>query len=223
MYHVVIVAGGSGSRMQSELPKQFIELQSKPILMHTIERFAEFPEKLNIILVLPQKDIPLWEELCEKHSFQADITTVMGGQTRYHSVKNGLKTINDDQGYVAIHDGVRPFIELETIALGFETAKEKGSAVVSVPLKDSIREVDGEANKAVERSAYRLIQTPQTFPVRKLKEAFASGYQEAFTDDASVYEFAGHSITLIEGDYKNIKLTTPEDLVVAEAFLNSSK
>lgn len=214
--YAVIVAGGSGTRMQSSLPKQFIEVLGQPILMHTLEAYAF--DGIQIILVLPESQISLWNELCEKHQFEIPHQIVKGGETRFHSVSNGLNAIGND-GLVAIHDGVRPLIARDIIQMAFSVAEEKGNAIVSVPLKDSIREYTTSANKMVDRNNYRLIQTPQTFQVQLIKEAFNTDYQAGFTDDASVLEAKGKTIHLIDGDYRNIKITTPEDLKVAEAFL----
>ncbi len=215
--HAIIVAGGSGTRMQSELPKQFLLLGGKSILMHTIEAFHF--DDIQITLVLPKDQIQIWKDLCLKHNFNHAINIVEGGATRFQSVKNGLNSIADSTGLVAIHDGVRPFIHRSIISESFNQASIKGSAITSVPLKDSLREVTSESNHAVDRSKFRLIQTPQTFQLAHIKKAFEKPYQSTFTDDASVFENNGHSINLIEGDYRNIKITTPEDLSVAESFL----
>ncbi len=215
----IIVAGGSGTRMQSELPKQFIKLKDEPILMHTIRAFSF--EQIQVIVVLPESQIAFWNDLCQKQAFFLEHQVVAGGNTRFESVKNGLNSIKDLEGLVAIHDGVRPIITKDIILQAFEEAEKHGNAIVSVALKDSIREIQVDKNQAKDRSNYRLIQTPQTFQLQPIKKAFDVDYQPGFTDDASVFEFAGHSIHLIEGDYKNIKITTPEDLVVAESFLEA--
>ncbi|MCP4521709.1 MAG: 2-C-methyl-D-erythritol 4-phosphate cytidylyltransferase [Cytophagales bacterium] len=218
--YAIIVAGGSGSRMKSSISKQFLVLGTKPILMHTIEAFHRC-NNINIILVLPVNDQKLWEELCDKHSFEIPVHIATGGKTRFHSVLNGLNSIDTTKGLVAIHDGVRPFISKEIIEKSFESAQQNLSGVVAVPLKDSIRrDVEG-TNKALNRVDYKLIQTPQTFSLEEIKQAFETEYQSFFTDDASVFEHAGNVIHLVEGDYKNIKLTTPEDLIIGEAFLKS--
>lgn len=215
--HAIIVAGGSGTRMQSELPKQFLLLGGKPILMHTMEAFCF--DEIQITLVLPEDQIQIWEDLCLTHDFNHTINIISGGATRFQSVKNGLNAIADRTGLVAIHDGVRPLINRRVISKAFNQALSKGCAITSVPLKDSLREVNSAANHAVNRSNFRLIQTPQTFQLDLIKKAFERPYQPTFTDDASVFENSGHSINLIEGDYRNIKITTPEDLSVAESFL----
>lgn len=215
----IIVAGGSGTRMQSQLPKQFIKLKGEPILMHTIRAFNI--DNIQVIVVLPESQIPFWNELCQKQTFFVDHSVVAGGQTRFESVKNGLNSIKQTEGLVAIHDGVRPIITKEIIQNAYKEAEQHGNAIASVALKDSIREVNHEGNEAKDRSNYRLIQTPQTFQLQLIKKAFEVSYQPIFTDDASVFEYAGHSIHLIEGDYKNMKITTPEDLLVAESFLDA--
>ena len=211
--YAIIVAGGSGSRMKSAVPKQFLLLNGKPVLQHTIERFLAFSDALTLILVLPQRDMATWAALCDKHSFYPAIQTVTGGQTRFQSVKNGLRAIKATDGLVAVHDGVRPFVSIEIIQAGFETAALTGSAVACVPAKDSVRLVDETGDsQAVDRARVRLIQTPQTFRLDWFRTAFAADEQSHFTDCASVLEHAGFAITLIEGSYENIKITTPDDL-----------
>lgn len=217
--YVIIVAGGSGTRMKSDIPKQFIDIGGKPILMHTIEAYLSAFTSLKLILVLPEIQVPFWRGLCEIHKFSVQHKIVNGGKSRFQSVKNGLNAISGS-GLVAIHDGVRPFISTEIIKESFKVAAEKGNAVTSIPLKDSIRFVDGENNKVVERSNYQLIQTPQTFKIELIKKAFKTKEEAAFTDDASVLERLGEKINLIAGDYKNIKITTSEDLIMANAILN---
>jgi 2-C-methyl-D-erythritol 4-phosphate cytidylyltransferase len=212
----LIVAGGNGSRMESDLPKQFILLAGKPILMHTIEAFYNCNVS-NIIVVLPHNQIEFWIELCTQFSFVLPHEIVAGGASRFESVQNGLVLCNKED-LVAIHDGVRPFINAEIINKSFEIAAQKGNAVAAVRLKDSIRKVDLLGNKNVNRDGYFLIQTPQTFKCQLIKEAYQAQDHINFTDDASVLEANGHAINLIPGDYKNIKITTPEDLLVAEAF-----
>lgn len=215
----LIVAGGSGTRMETNVPKQFLLLGGKPILMHTIEAF--YNNGVNhIILVLPQSQIAFWNQLCQTHQFTIQHQIVPGGASRFESVQNGLQYCNNDD-LVAIHDGVRPFISKEIILNSFETAAQKGNAVAAVRLKDSIRKVELLSNKNVNRDNYYLIQTPQTFKAQLIKEAYAAQDHINFTDDASVLESNGHAINLIPGNYKNIKITTPEDLLVGEAFLKA--
>lgn len=209
----IIVAGGSGSRMKSELPKQFLLLKGKPILQHTIERFAQFSASLRIILVLPARDLETWTRLCDKNNFYPALETVNGGGTRFQSVRNGLKRISAKDGLVAVHDGVRPFITPDIIRNSFDTAARTGAAVTAVAVKDSVRmlQPDG-SSRAVDRSVYQLVQTPQTFRLDRFRKAFEAEEQPFFTDCASVVEHAGFPVTLIEGSYQNVKITTPEDL-----------
>jgi len=217
--YAIIVAGGSGLRMGADIPKQFLALAGLPVLMHTLNIFHSTSPDIQLILVLPQDQQSYWKSLCTEYSFDVSHTIINGGATRFQSVKNGLDSISTSDGIVAIHDGVRPFVNQETILKSFAVASEKGNATVAVPLKDSIRWVEGDKSKAVERSSFRIIQTPQTFQLALIKKAFETPELASFTDDASVLEHAGHSIHLIEGTYENIKITTPEDMVWGEAFL----
>ena len=217
--YALIVAGGIGTRMKSDIPKQFLEINGEPVLMHTLRVFHEYSENIEIILVLPPDSFATWNSLCEKHDFQIAHELVEGGITRFQSVKNGLSTINDDDGIVAIHDGVRPLIRKEIIGASFRLAEVHGSAIASVRLKESIRRTDQDLTRAVDRSKFRLIQTPQTFMVRDIRKAYELPEEDQLTDDASVAERAGIRISLFEGDYENIKITTPEDLRIAEALL----
>lgn len=219
----VIVAGGTGTRMQATVPKQFMLLAGKPVLAHTINAFRNSNPKLEIILVLPEPQIAYWQGLCRQHGIDENgLTVVRGGATRFLSVQRGLAAIASNVGIVAIHDGVRPLIDEEIIIESYRVAEALGNAVVAVPLKDSIRKVEDGLNRAVKRENYQLIQTPQTFRLAKIREAYtlADPHKE-FTDDASVLESLGEKINLIKGSYENIKITTPEDLMVAEAIINT--
>jgi 2-C-methyl-D-erythritol 4-phosphate cytidylyltransferase len=211
--YAIIVAGGSGSRMKSDIPKQFIEVGGLPILMHTLKRFKEADSEIELIVVLPESQFEYWKILCGKY-FPPSHQLVNGGKTRFQSGLNGLQVI-DNEGLVAIHDGVRPFVSVDIINESFKIAAEKGTAVVSVPSKDSVR-VNGQA---IDRSTVRIIQTPQTFQIPLIKKAFETEELSTFTDDASVAEYAGFEINLIEGNYENIKITTPKDLLWAEIIL----
>ena len=218
--YVIIVAGGSGSRMKSDIPKQFIAVNGLPILMHTINAFREYSTTLNIIVVLPEAQFAFWKYLCNEFSFQDNHILVAGGETRFHSVKQGLEAINTNIGLVAVHDGVRPVISRKVILNSFETALASGTAVTAVSMKDSLRQIDAEGkNIALDRDSYQLIQTPQTFRLDWMRNAFDQPYKPTFTDCASVLESAGFPIRLIEGSYENIKITTPEDLRWAEIYL----
>lgn len=218
--YALIVAGGKGTRIKSKVPKQFLILHGKPVLIHTLEAFYRYSEKINIILVLPEDDFETWKLICEKHHFNRNIILQSGGESRFQSVKNGLAKI-DGEGLVAIHDGVRPLVSEDIIGASFRLAAVHQSAVAAVRLKESIRMTDQDNTRAVDRSRYRLIQTPQTFHVQLIKKGYEIKEDPSLTDDASVAEKAGHIISLFEGSYENIKITTPEDLIVAEALLSS--
>ena len=214
--YALIVAGGKGLRMGAEIPKQFLLLKGKPVLMHTIEGFANI-SYIHIVLVLPQSQMSYWQELTSEYSFSISHTLIAGGDTRFQSVKNGLSAVSD--GLVAIHDGVRPIVSQELLNNAYDTCERKGNAVLAVRLKDSIREVDLLGNKNVNRNNYYLIQTPQVFHSSEIKAAYDVAEHDNFTDDASVLESAGAKIHLVEGSYSNIKITTPEDLAMAEVLM----
>lgn len=219
--YAIIVAGGKGTRMNSSLPKQFMELQGLPVLMHTINAFYRYSKDINIILVLPKDDVSVWEELCKKHNYNKPLRLTAGGPSRFQSVKNGLAQIEDNEGLVAIHDGVRPLVSIDIIGASFRLAAVHQSAIAAVRLKESLRVTDPDTTKAVDRSRYRLVQTPQTFDLQMIRNAYSTEETGDLTDDASVAEKAGNKISLFEGSYENIKITTPEDLVIAEALLQS--
>lgn len=216
--YALIVAGGKGTRIKSKLPKQFLELAGRPVLLHTLDAFLRYSDKITIVLVLPEDDFPIWKSISEKHQFNYPVILQKGGETRFQSVKNGLEKI-EGGGLVAIHDGVRPLISEDIIAASFRLAAVHQSAVAAVRLKESIRMTDQDTTKAVDRSRFRIIQTPQTFQVRLIKEAYRQREDPSLTDDASVAERSGHLISLFEGSYENIKITTSDDLAVAEALL----
>lgn len=218
----IIVAGGKGTRIKSSLPKQFIELCGKPVLFHTLEAFHRYSPGVHIVLVLPADDFETWHQLVSTHSFSIPLTLQTGGETRFQSVKRGLEKV-DGPGLVAIHDGVRPLVSEDIIGASFRLAAVHGTAVAAVRLKESIRMTDQDTTRAMDRSKFRLIQTPQTFDIDLIKRAYTQREDPALTDDASVAERAGHPISLFEGSYENIKITTAEDLVVAEALLKSKQ
>lgn len=218
--YALIVAGGKGTRFKSKIPKQFLEVCGKPILLHTLEAFYKYSADIRIILVLPYDEFEFWNLIVGKYKFNKPVILQAGGDSRFQSVKNGLQKIQGE-GLVAIHDGVRPLINEDIIAASFRLAAVHQSAVAAVQLKESIRVIDKDGTKAVDRSHFRLIQTPQTFDVNLIKQAYQLKEDTSLTDDASVAERAGHNISLFEGSYENIKITTPEDLLVAEALLNA--
>lgn len=214
----LLVAGGSGSRMNSSVAKQFMELGGKPVLMHTFECFANYDADIEFVLVLPEKEVEYWKYLCEKHRFKIGHKLAFGGKHRFQSVKNGLEMIHGE-GVVFIHDGVRPLVSATTLENCYLTAIEKGNALPVVPINESVRFADEDGNKTVDRSKYWLVQTPQTFKTEIIRKAYDQNYLEKFTDDASVLEESGETIHLVKGNRENIKITYPEDLVVARSFL----
>lgn len=221
--YAIIVAGGKGTRMHSRVPKQFMLLEDKTVLAHTIDAFRSYNPDIKIILVLPEDETSSWNRLCDTHDYHPDITLAPGGETRFQSVRNGLSVITASEGLVAIHDGVRPLVDSNIIGASFRLAAVHKSAVASVRLKESIRITDQDTTRAVDRSQYRLIQTPQTFDLSMIRAAYNIRETSDLTDDASVAEKAGHKISLFEGSYENIKITTPEDLIVARALLKERK
>ena len=212
--YAIIVAGGKGLRMGGDVPKQFLPINGKPILMHTIEAFRKGLDGIEIILVLPADQHEYWQKLCKDYNFCSPELIAKGGETRFHSVKNGLALLPDDEdAVVGIHDGVRPFVSKETIQRCYATAAGGRAVVPVVPVVETIRQIlpDGKSLTRP-RDEYRLVQTPQTFPLALLKEAYRQPYSEFFTDDASVVEAFGKEITMVEGNRENIKLTTQSDL-----------
>ncbi len=218
MEYALIVAGGKGTRIRSSMPKQFMELNGKPVLLHTLEAFQRYSEKISIVLILPEDDFGIWNSICQKFDFKKRVIIQKGGETRFQSVRNGLDQMAGE-GLVAIHDGVRPLVSEDTIAASFRLAAIHRCVVAAVRLKESIRMTDQNNTKAVDRSLFRVIQTPQTFDLQLIKKAYQIKEDPNLTDDASVAERAGHVISLFEGSYENIKITTPEDFVVAEALM----
>lgn len=220
MDYVIIVAGGKGLRMGSDIPKQFLPIGGKPVLMRTLERFREYSADLQIILVLPEAQQAYWQELCGKYDFKVKYQLANGGQTRFHSVQNGLALVPDDtEGVVGVHDGVRPFPSIEVIKNCYETARTAKAVIPVIPVVETVRHLEGDSSVTVPRGDYRLVQTPQTFDIQLLKAANRQPYNDGFTDDASVVESYGHAITLVEGNRENIKITTPYDLKIAEVLI----
>ncbi|WP_163716985.1 2-C-methyl-D-erythritol 4-phosphate cytidylyltransferase [Mangrovibacterium lignilyticum] len=216
----LIVAGGSGSRMGSDIPKQFLLLNGKPTLMHTIERFKNYDDSIQICLVLPEAQFSYWENLCTQHHFSIPHKLTAGGNTRFQSVKNGLNKL-PNSGIVFIHDGVRPLVSNQTISNCEKTALKSGNALPVTPVIESIREISTTGSKHADRNNFRLVQTPQTFKIDLIKQAFEQEESSFFTDDASVCEAMGVTINLVEGNPENIKITQPSDLKIAEFLLSS--
>jgi len=217
--YVIIVAGGTGKRMGTEIPKQFLLLQGKPVLMHTIKAFFHYDKKINIVLALPKEYFNEWAELCKQYNFTIKHCIAAGGETRFHSVKNGLEQIKETDCLIAVHDGVRPMVSNEVIKRVFEVAEEKGTAIPCVVVNDSLRMLTEKYSKPINRNTIRAIQTPQCFRSDLLKRAYEQEYEDYFTDDATVIENFGCKIYLVEGNIKNIKITTPFDLKIAEALM----
>ena len=216
--YVIIVAGGHGTRMNSATPKQFMKLGDKLVLMHSILKFSDCGLNPEIIVALPRGQQERWEQFCLEYKFNVPIRIADGGETRYGSVKNALGLI-EEPGIVAVHDAVCPLVHSKTILAGFRDAGIYGNAVPAIPLSDSIRKVEPGQNCSVDRAGYRVIQTPQCFKTELIIKAYAKEYKTAFTDDASVLESDGGKIHLIEGTAENIKITNPQDLMMAEAIL----
>ena len=219
--------------MGSDIPKQFLPIGGKPVLMRTLECFRKYSEDLQIILVLPKTQQAYWQELCREYNFKVEYLLADGGETRFHSVQHGLALIPDDaEGVVGVHDGVRPFPSIEVIARCYETARTAKAVIPVIPIVETVRELgsgesridtlNSQPSKTVPRNRYRLVQTPQTFDIQLLKAANRQPYNDGFTDDASVVESYGHPITLVEGNRENIKIPTPYDITVAEAIIQHS-
>ena len=215
----VIVAGGSGKRMKSELPKQFIKLADQPVLMHTLRVFYEFDRELEIIIVLHADYFDLWKSICKKHSCSVPHRVIKGGETRFCSVKNGLEAIDYDNGLVAIHDAVRPLVNKQTIKRCFDSALKYGNALPVISPNESVRITVAGGNKPLDRENIFMVQTPQVFSISRIKEAYKQKYKPEFTDDAIVFETLGENINIVKGDVLNIKLTTTIDMEFAETVL----
>jgi len=220
-FYAIIVAGGSGKRINSLLPKQFLPIAGRPILMHTIEKFHKSNYQPKIILVLSAKDLNIWKQKIEEFDFKVPHSVVTGGKERFFSVKNGLETITAKNAIIAIHDAVRPLVSLNTINNCYKSAIAKGNAIASISSRDSIRVADTEKNIAIPRTKVYLVQTPQTFSYKQLEIAYKQEFSNDFTDDASVVEKAGFNIFLEEGDQFNMKITYEEDLILAEALIKN--
>ncbi len=221
--YVVVVAGGSGERMKSDIPKQFLEICGVPVIMHTLRVFAVAVCDIEFIIVINPKWLQMWKALCEKYIITNSCITTEGGPTRFHSVKNGLSKIKDTNSLVAIHDAVRPLVSVEVIQKCFAEAERFGNAVPVVPIYNSVRKKTGAFNEAIDRNDLCIIQTPQCFQTTLIKEAYLQSYDEKFKDDAIVLENMGVQIRLVDGNLENIKITKPTDILIAEAFLSDRK
>jgi len=218
---IIIVAGGKGLRMGGDIPKQFLPIGGKPILMRTIERFLQYDREMQVVLVLPESQQDYWQSLCQQYHFAEPYTLANGGETRFHSVKNGLAKVSPAATLIGVHDGVRPFVSLDTIRATYEAASLSEAVVPVIDVVETVRHlVGGQESETVPRSDYKLVQTPQVFSATLLRQAYAQPYTDFFTDDASVVERFGHPVTLVTGNRENIKITTPFDLTIAAALCN---
>lgn len=220
--YVIIVAGGKGLRMGGEIPKQFLPIGGKPVLMRTVEAFYQTDAETGIVLVLPKEQQDYWKELCRQYDFRIPYILADGGRTRFHSVQNGLQAVPEEGSdvLIAVHDGVRPFVSSQVIQACFDEAARQGAVVPVLDMVDSVRQLSADGSSvAVDRSRLKLVQTPQTFRADVLKRAYSQDFTELFTDDASVVEASGVSVALVPGNRENIKITTPFDLKIAEALL----
>lgn len=223
-HYAIIVAGGSGTRFGSNIPKQFLPLCGRPVLMHTIERFLLCPDT-EVVVVLPELQQDYWRELCHQYEFSAPHSVVSGGDSRFQSVKNALLSLTlTETDIVAVHDGVRPLVSTSLILNTYKTAEQCGAAIPATAVTDSVRQIGADGQSvALERASLRAVQTPQTFKAMELLRAYDVPFEPFFTDDASVYEHAGGKVTLVEGETTNIKITHPIDITIAEHIINNNE
>ena len=227
---VIIVAGGKGLRMGSDIPKQFLILGGEPILMRTVEVFHHYDPTMQIVVVLPSTQQDYWKSLCKEYAFDIPVIIANGGETRFHSVKNGLQEVGKEVELIGVHDGVRPFVEADVIGRCYDAAKTYGAALPTIDVVDTLRllhEKDAgdevvRQSTTVPRSHYKLVQTPQVFRSDVLRKAYSQEYTDAFTDDASVVESMGHDVALVSGNRQNIKVTTQFDLIVGNAIIENT-
>jgi 2-C-methyl-D-erythritol 4-phosphate cytidylyltransferase len=219
--YVIIVAGGSGSRMNSSIPKQYLLLHNEPIIIHTIQKFYNYNPAIQVICCVHEDYLNEVKSMMQNYFPDKKIVVTKGVETRFHSVKNGLLQINDEQSLVAIHDAARPLVSVVTIQKAFESAKNNGSGIPVVSVNESIRLIENNNSKAVNRNDYKIVQTPQCFKTGLIKNAFEVEYNHSFTDDATVFEHAGHEVILTEGNPENIKITLPNDLIIAESLIKN--
>jgi len=218
--YAIIVAGGTGSRMGNRSPKQFLLLSGKPLLIHSIQAFLDYNPRIQLVVALHQDYFETWKKICIEHNFHLSHRFVPGGETRYHSVKNALNIIAGE-GFVAVHDGARPVISKELISLTFRKAREYSNAIPAIPVNETVRTIESGHPRLVDRNNLRIIQTPQVFEIGLLRRAYQQKYLPSFTDDASLLEAQGINLHLVEGDFRNIKLTYPCDIDIAESYLKS--
>lgn len=217
------MAGGTGRRMGGEIPKQYLKLEGKPVIIHTLEQFKRFDPDMDVVLVLAQKHRKFWETMASAHSDMSPIKLATGGVSRFHSVRNGIQEIEDDV-VVGIHDAVRPFVSMETLERCYSTAHKTGSAIPVIDMDESVRMIKGDQSSVhMDRSALKRVQTPQVFRAKMIREAYNHTEDHTFTDDASVFESHFGKVTLVEGNRQNIKITTPTDLLLASLFNRSAE
>ena len=216
---IIIVAGGKGTRMGVSLPKQFLVLGDKPILMHTLGLFYSYDPTMQIVLVLPDSEHDYWTKLCSEYDFDISYSLASGGKTRFESVSNGLALVDADADWVGVHDGVRPFVSQEVVGACFDLVRQHQAVIPTIDVFETLRELDADGSHTVDRSRYRLVQTPQVFSASLLKKAYSQEFNAHFTDDASVVEALGVPIECVPGNRENIKVTTPFDLKIGEALL----
>jgi len=216
--YVLIIAGGLGKRMNSSIPKQFIPIAGKPVLMHTIAKFKNYDPKINILVIIPRVHIRLWKDLCQEFGFAIEHQIISGGKERFYSVKNGLKQVPKDS-LVLIHDGVRPLVSNETIERVVNKSIEKGNAIPFMDITQSVRKLSKGKSRAINRKDLKVIQTPQGFHSDLIKDAYAKRYRKSFTDDASVLEASGYEINLVKGNNKNMKITSSIDIHIVECLM----
>lgn len=215
---VIIVAGGKGMRMGADIPKQFLTIAGKPILMKTLERFYSYNKNIQIVLVLPQTQQEYWRSLCKEYDFNVPHKVANGGETRFHSVKNGLEAVDKSAELIGVHDGVRPFVSLQVIEDCYKEAQKSGAAIPVIDVFETVRHIKEGISATVPRNEYKLVQTPQVFNAELLRNAYTQPFTDFFTDDASVVEAYNHKIELVSGNRENIKITTPYDMKIAEVL-----
>lgn len=215
---VIIVAGGKGMRMGADIPKQFLPIAGKPILMKTLERFYSYNKNIQIVLVLPQTQQEYWRSLCKEYDFNVPHKVANGGETRFHSVKNGLDAVDKNAELIGVHDGVRPFVSLQVIEDCYKEAQKSGAAIPVIDVFETVRHIKESISATVPRNEYKLVQTPQVFNAELLRNAYTQPFTDFFTDDASVVEAYNHKIELVSGNRENIKITTPYDMKIAEVL-----
>ncbi len=220
---VIIVAGGTGTRMRNETPKQFLEINKIPVIVLCIKKFLKYKSGINIIIAVHPAFKKELVAICKKYFPKKEIQITIGGDTRYQSVKNALKLIPASDGVVGIHDAARPFVNTDVIKNCFSVAAKKGNAIPAITLFESVRKASEKKNKAVDRNKFKIIQTPQCFKIALIKKAFTRSYSPKFTDDATVLESIGEKINLVEGNYENIKITNPNDMIIAKAYMSHDK